>query len=52
MNSPTHPDRDHEGGIGPYVAVVVVALIIGVGLLLYVAGYRDEILAILTQSPT
>ena len=52
MNPPAHPDRHDEGGIGPYVAVVAVALAIGLGLALYVAGYRDEILAILTQSPT
>jgi hypothetical protein len=32
--------------------VVAVALAIGLGLALYVAGYRDEIVAILTQSPT
>jgi hypothetical protein len=53
MSTPIDPDEPEEtGGIGPYLAVLVVALVIGVGLALYVVGYRDEILAILTQSPT
>jgi hypothetical protein len=59
MTEPAGPDEadeldnlDDEGGIGPYLAVVLAAVVIGVGLALYVAGYRDEILAILTQSPT
>jgi hypothetical protein len=45
-------DADEAGGTGPYLAIVLVALAIGVGLAVYVAGYREEILAILTQSPT
>ncbi len=40
------------GGPGPYLAVVLVALALGVGLAVYLIGYRDEILAILTQLPT
>jgi hypothetical protein len=53
MSSPPDPaDLDERGGTGPYVAVILVALVVGVGLALYIAGYRDEILAILTQSPT
>jgi hypothetical protein len=43
---------DESGGLGPYVAILLVALAVGVGLAVYVAGYRDEIIAILTQSPT
>ena len=43
---------DDTGGIGPYLTIMLVALVIGLGLAIYVAGYRDEILAILTQSPT
>ena len=45
-------DPDEAGGIRPYLAVLLVALTIGVGLGVYVLGYRHEILAILTQSPT
>jgi hypothetical protein len=53
MSSPIDPaDSDERGGIGPYVAVIIVAVVVGVGLALYIAGYRDEIQAILTQSPT
>ncbi len=53
MSPPPDPaDRDQAGGFGPYLGVVAVALIIGVGLAVYVLGYRDEIMAILTQSPT
>jgi hypothetical protein len=44
--------RDDPGGIRPYIGVVLVALVIGVALAFYVAGYRDEIMAILNQSPT
>ena len=50
--SPEPFDSEESGGIGPYAAVLVVALVIGVGLAVYVLGYRDEIVAILTQSPT
>ena len=45
-------DADEAGGAGPYVAIVLVAIVIGVGLAVYMLGYRDEIMAILTQSPT
>lgn len=45
-------ETEQEGGIGPYLAVLLVAGVVGLGLLVYVAGYRDEILAILRQSPT
>jgi hypothetical protein len=45
------PEAD-EGGIKPYLAVVLVAVVIVAALAIYVAGSRDEIMAILTQSPT
>ena len=47
----THDDPD-DGGIGPYVVVVLVAVVLALALGVYVVGYRDEILAIVTQSPT
>jgi hypothetical protein len=43
---------DDQGGIRPYLAVLLVAAVIGIGLAVYIAGYRNEIMAILTQSPT
>jgi len=43
---------DEDGGIGPYLAVLLVAVVLVVGLAIYVAGFREEIIAILTQSPT
>jgi hypothetical protein len=49
---PVPDDGDDRGGIGPYVAILLTALVLGGGLALYIAGYRDEIVAILTQSPT
>jgi hypothetical protein len=49
---PDSPDQEDAGGIGPYVGVLLVALVIGAGLAVYVFGYRAEIVAILTQSPT
>ncbi len=53
MNAlPERLDSDEDGGVGPYVGVLLVALCVGIGLALYVVGYRSEILAILTQSPT
>lgn len=53
MSEETDPvNHDEVGGIGPYLAILIVAVVIGVGLGIYVLGYRDEILAILTQSPT
>lgn len=48
----TAPMSSDQGGIWPYLAVLLVAAIIGLGLAVYVAGYRTEIMAILTQSPT
>ena len=49
---PVADDSEEPGGTGPYLAILLAALAIGAGLALYVAGYRDEIVAILTQSPT
>jgi hypothetical protein len=49
---PDAPSPDERGGIGPYLAVLLVALVVVVALAVYVAGYREEIIAILTQSPT
>jgi FlaG/FlaF family flagellin (archaellin) len=43
---------EEDGGVGPYVAVLLVACVVILVLAVYVAGYRDEIIAILTQSPT
>ena len=36
----------------PYLIVLVVGVVLAVGVLAYAALYCDEILAILTQSPT
>lgn len=46
--------RGHEehGGLGPYLAIVAAATVVGVAVAMYVLGYREEILAILTQLPT
>ena len=53
MSSPASPADQYQGdGVGPYLAVLLAALVIGAGLAVYVLGYRDEIMAILTQSPT
>jgi hypothetical protein len=53
LSQPTDPhDPDEAGGISPYLGVLLVALVVAVGLAIYVSGYRDEIVAILTQSPT
>lgn len=41
-----------NNGAWPYLTVVLVAVVISVGLVVYLAGYRSEIMAILTQSPT
>jgi hypothetical protein len=46
------PDAGHESALAPYLAIMAVALAIGAGLAVYVAVYRAEIAAILTQSPT
>lgn len=45
-------DDEEPGGVKPYLATIAAALAIGVGLAIYVSGYRNEIVAILTQSPT
>ena len=44
--------HDDPGGIRPYVSVLLAAAVIGIALVIYIAGYRDEIMAILNQSPT
>ena len=49
---PGPDDPEERGGIGSYLAVLAVALVLAIGLGIYVAGYRAEIVAILTQSPT
>jgi hypothetical protein len=51
-STPNGSNSRNDGGIAPYLAVILVALVLGAGLALYVAGYRAEIMAILTQSPT
>jgi uncharacterized protein HemX len=50
--TPVPDSQDEPGGIGPYLLVVLVAVVLALALGVYVAGYRDEIIAILTQSPT
>jgi len=45
-------DATSDGWLSPYLVVLAVALVIGIALLAYVAIYRDEIIAIVTQSPT
>jgi hypothetical protein len=53
VNAPS--DRrspDEDGGIGPYLTVLLLAVVVGLALLAYLVGYRDEIMAILTQLPT
>ena len=52
MSLQADPHESDEAVIGPYLGVLVVALVIAIGLAVYVFSYRDEILAILTQSPT
>jgi hypothetical protein len=64
MRNPDPTRQDHEpdpasGNLGrrrealaPYFIILVVGLVIALGVLAYAALYRDEILAILTQSPT
>ena len=53
MNGQTDLDEGQEdGGVRTYVAILIAALLVGLGLAVYVAGYRDEILAIIFQSPT
>ena len=51
-HQPPPPGSDEGGGIGPYLVVLLVAVVLVLALGVYVAGYRDEIVAILTQSPT
>lgn len=36
----------------PYVLILLVGVVLAAGVLAYAALYRDEIIAILTQSPT
>jgi hypothetical protein len=45
--------REGEDGstLAPYLIVLAVGIVIGAVVLAYVALHRDEILAILTQSP-
>ena len=50
--TPIRATDDERGGIGPYMMVVLVAVIVAAALAVYVAAYRQEIVAILTQSPT
>ena len=51
--SENHTDpHGHDSGIRPYLTIILTAVVIGVGLAVYMVGYRAEILAILTQSPT
>ena len=52
MSLPPDTHESDEASIGPYLGVLLVALAIAIGLAVYVFSYRDEILAILTQSPT
>jgi hypothetical protein len=49
---PDHAADDERGGIGPYLMTVLVAVVVVAALAVYVAAYRQEIVAILTQSPT
>lgn len=49
---PTVPDTDEDGGIGPYVFVVLVALVLILMLGVYVVSYLDELRAIMVQHPT
>ena len=49
-----HPETASRGESGAhvYATVLAVALLIGLGLAVYIAIYRQEIIAIVTQSPT
>ena len=49
---PTIPDVDEDGGIGPYVFVVLVAVVLMLMLGVYVFSYFDELRAIMIQHPT
>ncbi len=50
MHEPGKAD-DREGALAPYLTVLAVGVMIGVAVLGYVLLHRDEIIAILTQSP-
>jgi hypothetical protein len=50
--TPDQVTDDERGGVGPYLMVVLVAVIVAAALAVYVAAYRQEIVSILTQSPT
>ena len=53
MSGPPLPEGpDERDGIGPYLTMLLVAVLVALALGVYVAGYRAEIMAILTQSPT
>ena len=45
-------DAGSDSWLSPYLVVVAVGLVIGIAVLAFVAVYREEIIAILTQSPT
>jgi hypothetical protein len=51
-SQPIEPAATVREVLAPYAIILVAGLVIAVGVLAYVALYRDEILAILTQSPT
>lgn len=51
-HTPDQAADDERGGIGPYVMTVLVAVVVVAALAVYVSAYRQEIVAILTQSPT
>ncbi|MGE3268739.1 MAG: hypothetical protein AB7P40_08340 [Chloroflexota bacterium] len=52
----TAPQQRHgaedESSLRPYLAILAVAVVTGLGLLLFLAGHRQEIMAMLTQLPT
>ena len=52
MSQSDTPARTDDGGLRVYALILAVAVVLGVGVLLYVAAYRQEIVAIVTQSPT
>ena len=51
MSDPVNTEG-RESALAPYLVVLAVGVVIGIAVLAYVALHRDEILAILTQSPT
>jgi hypothetical protein len=50
MSEPGQAD-DREGALSPYLIVLAVGVVIVIAVLGYVLLHRDEITAILTQSP-